>query len=122
MNKIKKILLIEDDETMRLLLKTLLELEAYEVILSPTTNEELLLNSVYDNKPDALLLDVHLKGISGIDILSKLRSDSKMNSLVIIMTSGMDMTEDCMRNRADGFLLKPYMPDDLLKILRGKLN
>src|ERR1035437_9243842 len=108
MNKIKKILLIEDDESMRLLLKALLELEAYEVILSPTTNEELLLNSVYDNKPDALLLDVHLKGISGIDILSKLRSDSKMNTLVIIMTSGMDMTEDCMRNRADGFLLKPY--------------
>jgi DNA-binding response OmpR family regulator len=117
-----KILLIEDDETMRLLLKTLLELEKYEVILAPTTNEELLLKSVYDCQPDALLLDVHLKGISGIDILTKLRSDSKMNSLVIIMTSGMDMAEVCLQNHADGFLMKPYMPDDLLALLRSLLN
>ena len=117
-----KILLIEDDATMRLLLKTLLELENYDVILTPTNDEEFLLKSVYDSKPDALLLDVHLKGISGIDILTKLRSDSTLNSLVIIMTSGMDMTDVCLRNHADGFLLKPYMPDDLLKILRGKLD
>ncbi len=115
-----KILLIEDDATMCQLLKTLLELENYEVIVAATTNEELLLHSVYDSKPDALLLDVHLKGISGIDILTKLRSDSELNSLVIIMTSGMDMTDVCLRNHADSFLMKPYMPDDLLKILRGK--
>jgi DNA-binding response OmpR family regulator len=117
-----RILLIEDDATMRQLLKTLLELENYEVILTPTNDEELLLQAVYDSKPDALLLDVHLKGVSGIDILTKLRSDSTLNSLVIIMTSGMDMTDMCLRNHADGFLLKPYMPDDLLTILRGKLN
>jgi len=117
-----KILLIEDEETMRQLLKTLLELESYEVFLAPTKNEELLLQSVYDNKPDALLLDVHLKGIDGMDILTKLRGDPKLNSLVIIMTSGMDMADVCLRNHADGFIMKPYMPDDLLKILRGKLN
>jgi DNA-binding response OmpR family regulator len=117
-----RVMLIEDDETMRLLLKTLLELEGYEVTLPATTSEEFLLRSVYDKKPEALLLDVHLKGISGINLLTTIRSDSEMDSLVIIMTSGMDMTDECMRNRADGFLLKPYMPDDLLKMLSGKLN
>jgi DNA-binding response OmpR family regulator len=117
-----RIMLIEDDETMRLLLKTLLELENYEVIQPVTTNEEMLIRSVYEKKPDALLLDVHLKGINGINILTKLRSDPEMKFLVIIMTSGMDMTKECMRNHADGFLLKPYMPDELLEILRGKLN
>jgi DNA-binding response OmpR family regulator len=117
-----KVMLIEDDETMRLLLKTLLELEGYEIIQPATTSEEFLLRSVYDKKPDALLLDVHLKGISGINLLSTLRSDAEMDSLVIIMTSGMDMTDECLRNHADGFLMKPYMPDELLKMLRGKLN
>jgi DNA-binding response OmpR family regulator len=117
-----KIMLIDDDAIMRQLLKTLLELENYEVILTPITDEELLLKSVYDCKPDALLLDVHLRGINGIDILTKLRSDTNLNSLVIIMTSGMDVTDICLRNHADGFLMKPYMPDDLLTILRGKLN
>ncbi len=117
-----RIMLIEDDETMRLLLKTLLELENYEVIQPATTTEELLIRSVYEKKPDALLVDVHLKGINGINILSNLRGDPELNSLVIIMTSGMDMTEECLHNHADGFLLKPYMPDELLKILRGKLN
>ena len=117
-----KILLIEDDATMRQLLKTLLELESYEVILAATNNDELLLKSIYDSKPDALLLDVHLRGINGIDILTKLRSDSELNTLVIIMTSGMDVADVCLRNHADGFLLKPYMPNDLLTMLRGKLN
>jgi DNA-binding response OmpR family regulator len=117
-----KILLIDDDATMRQLLKILLELENYEVILADTTDEELLLKSVYDCNPDALLLDVHLRGINGIDILTKLRSNSDLNSLVIIMTSGMDVTDICLRKHADGFLLKPYMPDDLLALLRGKLN
>jgi DNA-binding response OmpR family regulator len=117
-----RILLIDDDATMRLLLKTLLELENYEVNLASITNEELLLQSIYDSKPDAILLDVHLRGINGIDILSKLRSDSQLKSMVIIMTSGMDMTDVCLKNHADGFLLKPFMPDDLLTILRGKLN
>ena len=117
-----KILLIEDDPTMCQLLKTLLELENYEVILAATKNEELLLQSVYDSKPDALLLDVHLRGINGIDILTKLRSNLELNSLVIIMTSGMDMADVCLRKNADGFLLKPYMPDELLTILRGKLT
>ena len=117
-----KIMLIEDDEIMRLLLKTLLELESYEVFQAIHINEELLLKSVYDKKPDALLLDVHLKGINGLNILTKLRNDPELKSLVIIMTSGMDVTEECIRNHADGFLLKPYMPDELLKILRVKLN
>jgi len=117
-----RIMLIEDDDTMRHLLQTLLELEGYEVIQPVTTNEEFLLKSVYEKKPDALLLDVHLKGINGINILTTLRADAEMNSLVIIMTSGMDMTKECTQNHADGFLLKPYMPDELLKILRGKLN
>jgi DNA-binding response OmpR family regulator len=117
-----RIMLIEDDDTMRLLLKTLLELENYEVVQPAATSEESLLKSVYDLKPKALLLDVHLKGINGVNILTKLRRDPEMKSLVIIMTSGMDMTEECMQNHADGFLMKPYMPDELLKILRGKLN
>ena len=115
-----KIMLIEDDDTMRLLLKTLLELEGYEVVQTASVNEAILVKSVYDQKPDALLLDVHLKGISGIDLLTKLRSDPALQTLKIIMTSGMDMSRECMQCHADGFLLKPYMPDDLLKMLREK--
>jgi len=115
-------MLIEDDETMSLLLKTLLELDGYEVIQTVPTNEELLIKAVYDKRPNALLLDVNLKGINGINILTKLRSDPEVDSLVIIMTSGMDMTSECELNHADCFLMKPYMPDELLNILRGKLN
>ncbi len=113
-----KIMLIEDDETMRQLLKTLLELEGFHVVFPTLNNEDGLLKSVYDQSPDMLLLDVHLKGINGIKILTKLRSDPAMQPIKIIMTSGSDMTHECLQNRADGFLLKPYMPDDLLKILR----
>ncbi len=117
-NQMNRIMLIDDNETMALLLKTLLELEGYQVIFPALNNGDGLLKSIYDQTPDTLLLDVHLNGIDGIEILTKLRSDPAMQSLKIFMTSGTDMTQECMQNHADGFLLKPYMPDDLLKILR----
>ena len=37
----------------------------------------------------------------------------------IVMTSGMDMKKECLERGADHFLLKPFMPDDLLKVLKS---
>jgi FixJ family two-component response regulator len=38
------------------------------------------------------------------------------------MTSGLNVEEECMESGANGFLLKPYMPDDLLDILKRNLD
>ncbi len=116
----KKIMLIEDDDSMKSVLGTLLELEGYKVMLAPDRRPmDEILQAVRNARPDVILMDVHLREVNGFDILKALRADPQLSSARIVMTSGMDVRDDCLKAGADDFLMKPYMPDELLKRLKG---
>jgi CheY-like chemotaxis protein len=51
-------------------------------------------------------------------ILEKIRENGDAANVRIIMTSGMNMRDECISRGADEFLLKPFMPDDLLSALK----
>ncbi|MFO3796505.1 MAG: response regulator transcription factor [Anaerolineales bacterium] len=112
----KKVILAEDDEIIASLLKTLLSMEGFQVFAAETRPQQIL-QAVHENRPDVLLLDVHLTGGSGLDVVRELRAQSS-NEPRVIMISGMDMREQCLQAGADAFLLKPFMPDDLLNTIR----
>jgi DNA-binding response OmpR family regulator len=120
--EMKKIVLIEDDETMRSLLTTLLGMEKFFAIPLPIVDENSIVEKIDREHPDALLLDVHLKGGNGLSILSKLRNNPSTQELIILITSGMDLHEESFKNGANGFLLKPYMPEELINWLHNKLD
>jgi DNA-binding response OmpR family regulator len=109
-------MLAEDDPTMLTLLKTLLKMEGFESI--PLASDANIVQSVLADHPDVLLMDVHLVNQNGLDILKELRANKDLN-LRIVMSSGMDVREQCLKLGADSFLLKPYMPEDLVKALHG---
>jgi DNA-binding response OmpR family regulator len=111
-----KILLAEDDETMVSLLKTLLKMEGFDVVALDVDSD--VAAAVQREKPHALFMDVHLGGQSGMQILEKIRKNGDTANVRVIMTSGMNMREECIRGGADDFLLKPFMPDDLLSALK----
>lgn len=115
-----KIMLAEDDYTMVTLLKTLLDMEGYQVV-ALTGNDDIY-ESVCKDRPDVLLLDVHLPHVNGLDVLAQVRADDETKDLKVVMTSGLDLEDECVRSGADGFLLKPYMPDDLLNILKQNIS
>src|SRR5512140_1471960 len=107
-----KIMLVEDDPTMLSLLRTLLKLEQFETV---TLGErENVLEAIYQHRPDAVLLDVHLVQGNGVDFLREIRSDPSLHNIYIIMQSGMNLATECKAAGADTFLLKPYMPDTLI--------
>jgi DNA-binding response OmpR family regulator len=113
----KKILIAEDDSTMVTLLQTLLKMEGFEVVTMDMDVDVDVPAEIRSVKPDILFMDVHLGQKSGIEIVESVRVDSSFDDLRIIMTSGLDLREECLRHGADGFLLKPFMPDDLLSML-----
>jgi CheY-like chemotaxis protein len=76
------------------------------------------LTQIREENPKILLLDVYLRDIYGLDILRAVRSDPDLNQIHIVMTSGMPLKDECIAGGADAFLMKPYMPDDLIQILR----
>jgi len=111
-----KVLLAEDDHTMVSLLKTLLKMEGFEVVALDVNSD--VPAAVQREKPDVLLMDVHLGKQSGMDIVRSIRGDPTLAGVRIVMTSGMNVKDECLRSGANHFLLKPFMPDDLIKVLK----
>lgn len=107
-----KVLLVEDDQTMLTLLNTLLEIEGHEV--SQLDVFDNVIEDVRGNAPDVILMDVHLHETDGLELLSAIRSDKELHDVKVIMSSGMDFLEESLSKGANGFLLKPYMPDELI--------
>ncbi len=112
-----KVLVAEDDLTMVHLLKTLLKMEGFEV--ASLDADDNVTEAVKDNCPDVLLMDVHLLHQNGLDVLDSLRALGHNCKTRIVMTSGSNLESECMQHGADGFLLKPFMPDDLVRALKG---
>ncbi len=113
-----KVLLVEDDTTMVSLLETLLNIEGYQVATTLDFKGDILGN-IRREKPDVMLLDVHLGDLNGVDILRKLRQVPDLKKIKVIMTSGIDKTDECLAAGADDFLLKPYMPEELIEKLKA---
>jgi DNA-binding response OmpR family regulator len=109
-----KIMLIEDDKSMIVLLSTLLQMEGYQVSKVNDDSLEQVLESIGKEAPELVLLDVHLHKFSGFDLVTQLRKTSTLAGVKVLMMSGLDMKEECQQKGADDFILKPYMPDDLI--------
>ena len=115
-----KILLAEDDDTMVGLLTTLLRMDGYEV--RALDGDEDVAAVVKRDSPDVLVLDVHLAGQNGLDVLDSIRQGERGHRVRVVMISGLNVKEESLRHGADAFLLKPFMPDDLMRALRDNVR
>ena len=115
-----KIMVAEDDQTMVTLLTTLLKMDGFEVIALDA--DEDVPAAVERDHPDLLLLDVHLSNQNGFEILDKLHRTKKGVGMQVVMISGLNVREECLRHGANDFLLKPFMPDDLITMLRKNIK
>ena len=115
-----KVMLAEDDQTMVNLLTTLLKMDGFEVTALDADAD--IPAVVASDRPDILLLDVHLSKQNGLEILDAIRDSDKDHGVRVVMISGLNFKEDCLRRGADDFLLKPFMPDDLVEMLRKNVK
>ena len=115
-----KIMVAEDDQTMVTLLTTLLKMDGFDVIALDA--DEDVPAAVERDRPDLLLLDVHLSNQNGFEILDRLHRTKKGVGMQVVMISGLNVREECLRHGANDFLLKPFMPDDLITILRKNIK
>ena len=111
-----KILLAEDDPTMVMLLSTLLKLEGFEVIALSATED--IPAAVLRENPASMLMDVNIGQQNGMDLVQAIRQNPANASINIVMASGYNLKEECLQRGANAFLLKPFMPDDLIRLLK----
>ena len=111
-----KILVAEDDSTMVSLLKTLLIMEGFEVTALDVDAD--IPAAVDREKPDAIFMDVHLGDQSGMQVLQAIRKNPDTANVRVVMTSGLNMKDECLNLGANAFLQKPFMPDELISVLK----
>jgi len=116
---VTKIMIVDDDRTTVSLLKTLLELDGFEVSTVADGNQAF--NHALNWQPDIFLVDYHLADSDGTDFIKSLRADSAYVETPVIMTSGLNREDEAMAAGANSFLIKPFDPGDLVKLI-GELT
>jgi CheY-like chemotaxis protein len=112
-HELPTILLIDDDLVSREVIATVLTLHGHLVHSAEDGNEALQMLEAGTVVPGVILLDTQLPGLSGPELIGKLR---ELGNDEIILISGTTPADDLIA-AADGFLLKPFGPDDLQKLL-----
>jgi DNA-binding response OmpR family regulator len=112
-----KVMLIEDDPNMVTLIAMLLDLEGY-IVKTPTDHHVGdLISELIKERPQVALVDVNLQLGSGLDIVREIRLKPEIKNTRILMYSGLYLKDECLKAGADGFIQKPFMPDELLKLI-----
>ena len=109
-----KILIVDDDQTIGLMLKDILEFNGHEVTVSqePRKTKENLL----ENDAELLLLDKLISGVDGTDVCKKLKEDEQVAHIPVIMMSALhNVDEICKSAGAADFLSKPFDMETLIE-------
>lgn len=117
-----KVLIVDDEESMRLLLAGMVsaELKA-EVQLAGTCEQALKLAESL--RYDAIVLDLMMPGIGGFAVLHRVRSSGPNAATAVIMVSAnKEAAEHCLAAGADAYLVKPVKAAELGKIIRQKIS
>jgi two-component system cell cycle response regulator DivK len=117
------ILIIEDNEKNRKLVRDVLQVKGYQTIESETAEEGLKL--AVGKSPALVLMDIQLPGMDGITALKQLRSDPKTKAISVIAITASAMTHNRQTMLAegfDGYLTKPINLKDFLDEVRRVLD
>lgn len=116
-----KILLVEDDHHLGIILKDQLEMNGYEVSLlrAPRQTVENLL----EDKFDLVIMDKLLSGIDGTDICTEIKNTDEVSETPVLMMSGLDGAEQtCLRAGANNFIAKPFEVQGFLDCIKETIK
>ena len=105
----KKILIVEDEESLLKLESILLTSKGYEV--RGVANGQAALEAIAEEKPDLVLLDIMLPEIDGFEVCQRIKADPETRDLPVIMLTAKKSRDDMARGEkvgADWYITKPF--------------
>jgi two-component system, OmpR family, response regulator MprA len=119
-----KILVVDDERAVRESLRRALELEGYEIELAADGSEALVrLMENGDSQPDAVILDVLMPGVDGLEVCRRLRRSG--NGVPVLMLTARDEIENRVAGLdagADDYVTKPFALEELVARVRALLR
>ena len=107
MADIKKILIIDDSPTVRMVMGSSLESKGYLIISEQTAEKGLM--ALVEHKPDLILLDLMLPDRSGLDVLKAIKENEETKHIPVIILTGKDSGEEVIKGKqlgADDYCVK----------------
>lgn len=119
----KKLLLIDDDPNLILLVKDYLEFRGYEVVTAENGREAL---EVLEKQiPDMIICDVMMPEMDGYSLVSAIRSDAKTSWIPVLFLSAKGQSQDRVKGLnigADVYMVKPFEPEELVAQVESSLK
>lgn len=118
----QKILIVEDDNDINSLLRRILTGAGYQVVQAYSGTEALL--QYQSVSPDLVLLDLMLPGLSGSQVLGKLRGEMSSDVPIIVLSArdGLSDKVALLDIGADDYIVKPFEPDEVVARIRAALR
>jgi two-component system, OmpR family, response regulator MprA len=117
-----KVLVVDDERAVRDSLRRALELQGYQVDLA-ADGAEALAQLESDGEPDAVVLDILMPGIDGLEVCRRIRENG--NEVPVLMLTARDAVGDRVAGLdagADDYLVKPFALEELLARIRALLR
>jgi two-component system, cell cycle response regulator DivK len=119
----KRILIVEDQEDNRTILRDTLSTVGYDLI--EAFNGEDGVRLAQSERPDLILMDIQLPEMDGYEATQQIKSIAELNPIPIIAVTSYALSGDEAKARAagcDGYIAKPYSPRELLANVRKYLS
>lgn len=118
----KRILVVEDSPTERLITVSVCEKAGYKVITACDGEEAMQMT--LDHRPDLILLDVILPKKNGFQVCRQIKSTPEVKETKIIMVTSKSQDSDRfwgIKQGADGYLTKPFQDGELLDLIKSHI-
>jgi two-component system, NtrC family, response regulator AtoC len=113
----KRVLVVDDEENIRLVLRTLLKKHGYEVEVADSGESALGLLDAFD--PDVILTDVRMPKMGGLDLLATLNAKGHHATVIVMSAYGsVDLALEAIKQGAYDYVGKPFKPDEIVLALR----
>src|SRR5919197_2996455 len=120
MSRSARVLVVEDDLDIAGVLRRSLDKEGYEVKVAD--DGEAALDQAGMFEPDAVVLDLGLPRLDGVEVCRRLREDGDVPILILTARDALDSRVQGLDSGADDYLVKPFERDELLARLRALLR
>jgi DNA-binding response OmpR family regulator len=118
----KNILVIDDKEDIRTLIKAVLS--SYGFTILEAANGRSGVQMLQDQKPDLVICDINMPGMDGYETLGTVRESNTMAPIPFILMTGLVSRDSFRRGMvcgADDYLVKPFTPDELVEAVMSRL-
>ena len=119
----KKILIVEDEESLLRLESILLSSRGYEV--KGVTDGPSALEAVASTKPDLVLLDIMIPKIDGLEVCRQIKANEATRHILVVMLTAKKSNEDLAKGEqagADGYITKPFKSAMVIETIKRLLS